>query len=138
MTAAAQRVPRRSALFVRASTLPVWVGFAAVIASLIIAVIVVVLLSTPVRVLFGVPLPLVVTDAWGLSLLGYLLTPVVTIACYGWDGIAQRSGVRADADFVRRPGLSSALRWVVAASIVVGIWHTLNLSVPLTEAWGLS
>lgn len=133
-----QLARRRSAAAARASAIPVCIGLVAVAGSLALAVLVIAQMSAPVRVFFDVPLPLVIADAWEVSLLGYLLTPVVAIVCYGWDGIAQRSGVRADANFERRPGFSTILRWTVAASVLVGVWHILNLSVPLTETWGLS
>ncbi|MFT4220172.1 MAG: hypothetical protein QM611_06610, partial [Microbacterium sp.] len=91
--------------------------------------------SDPVRFL-GAPLPLVVGGFWWVSLAGYLLTPAVVLACYGWNAVAQRKGLGANRNFVLRPGWSRALRWLAGLSIVVGAWHVLNLSVPLSAAWG--
>ena len=122
----------------RASTVPLLVAVAAIIVSISIAAIAVTTVSAPVTLIFDLSLPLVVTDAWWLSLLGYLLTPTLVIACYGWDAIAQRNGVRQDVNFVQRPGYGTALRGATVGALVVGAWHVLNLSVPLSEAWGLS
>lgn len=127
-----------AARVVRASAVPLIVGISSAAVSLVIAVLVIALVSAPVKVFLGIPLPLVVAESWWLSLLGYVLTPVVVIACYGWDAIAQRGGMRRDVNFVQRTGYGIILRGVVVASIIIGIWHILNLSVPLTEAWGLS
>lgn len=140
MTSGARPMPQRPAVTRagRASALPLIGGLSAAALSLVIAVLVIALVSAPVKVFLDIPLPLVVAESWWLSLLGYLLTPVVVIACYGWDAIAQRSGMRRDVNFLQRTGYGTALRWTVAASIIIGVWHILNLSVPLTEAWGLS
>lgn len=113
-------------------------GLAALGVSLVIAVVVVVGFSAPVELFPGIPFPLAVGGAWGLSLVGYLLTPLLSIGCYGWDAIAQRSGQRRDVNFSTSTRFSSILRWVLGPSIAIGIWHILNLSVPLSEAWGLS
>jgi len=116
-----------------ASPLPLIVGGAAVALSAGIAVLVVVGFSAEVAPL-GVGLPLVRTDSWWLSFLGYLLTPIVVIACYGWNAVAQRNGLRRNPQgFVVRPTYSTALRWAVGVGILLGAWHALNLSVPLSE-----
>lgn len=138
MTSAARVIRRTEAPTNRATAMPLFIGVGSVAVSIVDAVLVLMLVSAPVKVFFGIPMPLVVADAWWLSLLGYVLTPVVVIACYGWDAIAQRAGVRRDVNFSLVTGYSAALRWAVAASVLLGVWHILNLSVPLTESWGLS
>ncbi|MBU4464950.1 MAG: hypothetical protein KKH75_03785 [Actinobacteria bacterium] len=120
-----------------ASAMPVSVGLGAVLVSLGIAVYIAVAATAPVS-FFGVPLPLVISEQWWLSLIGYLLTPFTVIACYGWDATLQRNGLRRNRNFVLRPAYRRALVWAVAAGIVLGAWHAINLSVPLSELWGLS
>jgi len=121
-----------------ASPLPLLVAAGALLVSLVIAVVVAATpASIPIRFL-GIPLPLVTSGAWWLSFIGYLLTPVVVLACYGWDAVGQRNGLRANRNFVLRPSWRRGLQWLTGAAIVVGAWHVLNLSVPLSEAWGFS
>ena len=79
------------------------------------------------------------TTPGGSSFIGYLLTPVVVIACYGWDAIGQRNALRANRNFVPKPAWTRALLWTAGASVLVGAWHVLNLSVPCSRSrWGLS
>ena len=75
---------------------------------------------------------------WWPSFIGYLLTPVLVIACYGWDAIGQRNGLRANRNFLPKPAWTRTLLWIAGVSVLVGAWHVLNLSVPLSDAWGLS
>lgn len=112
-------------------------GLSAIGVSTAIAVFVIAVASASVA-FFGIPLPLVTADRWWLSLIGYLLTPIVVIACYGWDAIGQRNALRANRNFVPKQGFTRALLWAAGASVLVGAWHVLNLSVPLSEAWGIS
>jgi purine-cytosine permease-like protein len=105
--------------------------------SVVLAVAVVLTASAPIAFL-GVPFPLVRAEAFWMSLLGYLLTPIVVIACYGWDVVSQRNGLRANRNFDIRPRWTRLLLWLSGFSIVVGAWHILNLSVPLSEWLGLS
>ncbi|GAA1945606.1 hypothetical protein GCM10009776_04390 [Microbacterium deminutum] len=105
--------------------------------SLALAVAVLLTASATVNIL-GIGVPLVTADAWPLSFAGYLLTPVVVIGCYGWNAIGQRDGLRRNRNFVLRPGYSNALAWAAGAGILLGAWHVLNLSVPLSEWLGLS
>jgi hypothetical protein len=108
-----------------------------VLVSVALAIVVALLASTTILFL-GIPLPLVAGSSWWLSFIGYLLTPVVVLACYGWDAVGQRNGLRANRNFVLRPTWRRALQWLTGIAIVVGAWHVLNLSVPLSEAWGFS
>lgn len=139
MSTATPSGARRSAPSARAgaaSAVPVWVGLSCLVASIVVAVVVVAAASAPVVVVLSLPLPLVAGGWWWLSLVGYALTPVAVIACYGADAIGQRRGLAADANFVDRPGYGRVLLWTVGVGILVGAWHALNLSVPLSEAWG--
>lgn len=120
-----------------ATPLPLIIAGVAVFVSLLIAVVVLVASSAAVNIL-GIGVPLVTADAWWLSFIGYLLTPVVVIGCYGWNAIGQRDGLRRNRNFVLRPGYSRALAWAAGAGIALGAWHVLNLSVPLSEWLGLS
>jgi purine-cytosine permease-like protein len=113
------------------------VAGAAVLVSVVLAIVVAVGASTPILFL-GIPLPLVTPGSWWLSFIGYLLTPVLVLACYGWDAVGQRNGLRANRNFVLRPTWRRSLQWLTGIAIVVGAWHVLNLSVPLSEAWGFS
>jgi len=119
-----------------ASPLPVIVGASAMLVSVLLAVVVALTASAPI--VFLVPLPLVRAEAFWMSLLGYLLTPIVVIACYGWDALSQRNGLRANRNFDIRPQWTRLLLWLCGFSIIVGAWHILNLSVPLSEWLGLS
>lgn len=132
---AAARPPSRAG---GASPVPMAIGLGALVASLVIAVVVIAAFSAPVALLLGIPLPLVLAEYWWLSFLGYLLTPLIVIACYGWDVIGQRAGLRRNANFAVNARFTSTLRWALWPAVVIGIWHILNLSVPLSEAWGLS
>lgn len=121
-----------------ANPLPLIVAVAALVLSLVIAVVLAVTSASAPIAFLTLTLKLVTPGWWWLSLIGYVLTPVAVIACYGWDSVGQRNGLRENRDFVLRPSWSRALLWCAGISIVVGAWHVLNLSVPLTEAWGLS
>lgn len=121
-----------------ASPLPLLVAAGALLVSLVLAIVVALTpASVPILVL-NVPMPLVTPAFWWLSFLGYLLTPIAVLACYGWDAVGQRNGLRANRNFVLRPTWRRSLRWLTGIAIVVGAWHVLNLSVPLSEAWGFS
>jgi hypothetical protein len=114
------------------------VGVAALVVSVGIAVYVGVLESAPA--VLGIELPLVKSNGpgWVLCFIGYLLTPVTVIAAYGWDAIGQRNALRANRNFVPKPSWTRALLWIAGVSVLVGAWHVLNLSVPLSEVWGPS
>ncbi|MEV8250648.1 hypothetical protein AB0O87_06965 [Microbacterium sp. NPDC076768] len=129
---------RNRATSSRASATPLIVGLAAVVISIGLAVFVVLFASNPVSVFFDVPMPLVIAEFWWLSMLGYILTPVIVVACYGWDRIAQRKGQRENSNFVDREGYTKILLGAAAFAILLAVWHVLNLSVPLTELWGLA
>jgi hypothetical protein len=138
MTSTVHATARPASPAAAASPVPVGAGIAALAASLVIAIVVIAGFSAPVELFLGVPFPLVLAEYWWLSFVGYLLTPLIVIACYGWDVIAQRSGLRRNANFTIRTRYTSILRWALWPAVVVGVWHILNLSVPLSEAWGLS
>lgn len=138
MTSEVHATARPSSRAGGASPIPLAIGLGALAVSLIIAVVVIAGFSAPVELFAGVPLPLVLAEHWWLSLIGYLLTPLVVIACYGWDVIGQRGGVRRNANFALNARYTSLLRWALWPAVAIGIWHILNLSVPLSEAWGLS
>ena len=120
-----------------ASRLPLWLGVGAVAVSLAIAVVVLLTASAPVQLL-GAPVRLVLADDWWLSFIGYVLTPMIVIACYGWDAIAQRNSLRLNRNYVPAPSYTRVLLWLAGAGILLGAWHALNLSVPLSEALGWS
>lgn len=104
---------------------------------MVVAIVVATTVSAPVD-LVGLKAPLVAGTFWWISLFGYVLTPIVVIACYGWDVLSQRDGLRGNRDFVLHPGWTRALLLIVAASLVVGAWHVLNLSVPVSEWLGFA
>jgi len=83
---------------------------------------------------FDVEFQLVKPGMWWLSFIGYLLTPVVVIACYGWDAIGQRNALRLNRNFVPKPAWTRVLLWTAGVSIVAGAWHVLNLSVGIIDA----
>lgn len=121
----------------QASPIPLVVAAAALVVSLALAVTVLVSASATVNIL-GLGFALVTPDAWWLSFIGYVLTPIVVIGCYGWNAIAQRDGLRRNRNFALRPAYSRALAWAAGIGILLGAWHVLNLSVPISERLGLS
>lgn len=132
-TAKTQWTPHR-ARGGQASPVPLIVAVVAVTVSATVAVVVGIAMSAPV-IVFGVTLPLVRTEAWGASLLGYVLTPIFAVVCVGWDDIWQRRGRQRDVNFVMRGGYATASRWLAGAAVGIGLWHILNLSIPLSELW---
>ena len=116
-----------------ASPLPLVMGVTALGSSVVVLVVALLTASAQVD-LGGVSLTLVTTENWWLSLIGYLLTPIVVIGAYGWDALAQRDGLRRNPNgFVVKPVYSRVLLWSVAVGILLGAWHVLNLSVPISE-----
>ncbi len=138
MASTLQPMAPRSSRAGAASAVPLWLGLGSAIASLVIAVIVAIGFSVPIELFLGIALPLVQSEYGWLSLIGYLLTPLLVIVCVGWDRIAQRKGVRSNPNFAVDSRYSAVLLWTTWPAIVLGVWHILNLSVPLSEAWGLS
>lgn len=120
-----------------ASVLPLIIGAAATLTSLILAIVVLALLSAPAQLFAGLSLPLVSSGGWALNLLGYVLTPLIVILAYGWDVAWQRQARAHNRNVVLHPGYTRVLKWLMIAGIVLGAWHVLNLAVPLAEAWGL-
>ena len=115
-----------------ASPVPVVAGAVATVASLALAFIALGL-STPTIVVPGLPaLPLVGESWWGLSLLGYALTPTIVILALGLDRTRQRRGL-ADPNFAPVPRYGHILKILMIAGFVIGIWHLINISVPLSE-----
>ena len=121
-----------------ASRVPLLVGAGAVLLSIVLAALVLALLSAPAQLFAGLSLPLVSSGGWALSLLGYLLTPLVVILAYGWDVAWQRQARAGNRNVVLRPGYTRAFKWLMIAGLVLGAWHVLNLAVPVAEAWGLA
>ncbi|MBO0985624.1 hypothetical protein [Rathayibacter sp. SD072] len=116
-----------------ARALPLIVGATGFAASLILAIAALATAAAPVRVL-GVPLPLVQGGAVWMSVVGYVLTPVLVFLATGWDLSSQRSHALRDArHFVPNPLYSRALLWISGAGLVLGAWHILNISVPVSE-----
>ncbi|MDN3495195.1 hypothetical protein QL996_04590 [Planococcus sp. APC 4015] len=118
----------------RAAASPVWLitGILALVASVVIAVIVAVAFSAPIA-LIGIAVPLATAGSFWMSLIGYLLTPIVVMVLYGLDNVSQRNGLRANRNFDIRPEWTRVLLWLAVASMIVGVWHALNMSVPISE-----
>jgi hypothetical protein len=107
------------------------VGAAAVIGSLALAV-AEYFDSTP-TLLFAQPrieLPLAQSSVWWLSLIGYILTPIVVILARGWDAVSQRRGLQ-NRNFELKPLYSSTLQVLVVVGFIVALWQLLNLSLPV-------
>lgn len=128
---------RASAARRTAGPLPLVLGAAGLVASLALAVVAASAAAAPVRVL-GLPLPLVrAGDVW-MSVVGYLLTPVLVFLATGWDLSSQRANSLRDARrFTPEPRYTRALLWISGAALVVGAWHVLNISVPVSGWLGL-
>ncbi|WP_317230858.1 hypothetical protein [Clavibacter sp. MX14-G9D] len=125
--------PRRGT----ADPVPLIAGYALLAVSLVLAVCAALLASVPVT--FGpVALPIVQEGAWWIPLLGYVATPLLLVVAYGLDVVGQRRRLRDDRNFAPRPDYTTQLRLLIASGLVLGIWHTVNLSVTLSAWWGLS
>lgn len=122
-----------------ASFLPLMIAISALVASVALALTVLLIGDASSPIQFGpVPVPLVTVDWFWASATGYVLTPVLTIAAYGWNAKSQRDGLRSNRDFALRPDYTLALTWIAAASLIVGAWHIVNLSVPISEWLGFA
>lgn len=119
------------------SSWPLLTGCAATLASVAVAVIVALSFSAPIAMM-GTTIPLVRSEYAWLSILGWILTPVVVIACYGWDVISQRNALRRDRNIVLRREWTRVLLILSGVGILIGAWHILNISVPLSEWLGLA
>ncbi|KQQ03621.1 MULTISPECIES: hypothetical protein [unclassified Rathayibacter] len=120
-----------------ASPLPLWLGVAGLVVSLALAILAASTAAAPVRVL-GVPLPLVRGGAVWMSVVGYLLTPLLVFLAAGWDLSSQRANSLRDArHFAPDPRLTRWLLWLSGAALLLGAWHILNISVPVSEWLGL-
>ena len=103
-----------------------------------LAVYIVVAQSATATLFEVLPVPIVTPGMGWLSFIGYALTPVVIIGCYGWDAIGQRNALRGNRNFVPKQAWTRALLWTAGVSVLVGAWHVLNLSVVLSEALRLA
>ena len=120
-----------------ASPVPLAVGYALLALSLALAVSAALLASVPVT--FGpVALPIVEEDSWWIPLLGYVATPLLLVVVYGLDRTGQARRTREDRNFAPRPDFTAQLLWLIGGGLLLGIWHTINLSVTLSSWWGLS
>jgi hypothetical protein len=120
-----------------ASPVPLAVGYALLALSLALAVVAGALVSVPVT--FGpIALPIVEEGSWWIPLLGYAATPFLLIGVYGYDRIDQGRRTRDDRNFAPRPDFTSQLLWLIGGGLLLGIWHTVNLSVTLAAWWELS
>ncbi|MCC6375794.1 MAG: hypothetical protein IT191_02110 [Microbacteriaceae bacterium] len=75
----------------------------------------------------GFSIPLASADTLPLAVSGYLLTPIVTIIALFWDQFAQQRGLR-NRNFVLRPKYGTWLRVLVLVSVLLGMWHILNIA----------
>ncbi|SMH44544.1 hypothetical protein SAMN06295885_2387 [Rathayibacter oskolensis] len=119
-----------------ASPLPLVLGAAGLVASLALAILAASTAAAPVRIL-GLSLPLVRGTAVWMSVVGYLLTPLLVFLAAGWDLSSQRASTLRDArHFAPDPRLTRALLWLSGAALLLGAWHVLNISVPVSEWLG--
>ncbi|KQO99625.1 hypothetical protein [Leifsonia sp. Leaf264] len=107
----------------------------------VVLIIVELVIARQQQVVSWLVLPIVPPDAVALPILGYLFTPVLVVIALGWNRVSERNGLR-DRYFVAVPRYASALRWLAGASVVLGIWHVVNIAyivdVALSDSWGLS
>jgi hypothetical protein len=116
-----------------ASPWPMILGASALTAS--VALVVVGVFVGELTVLLPEPrlqLMLPQVDFWVIGWVGYLLTPLATIVALVVDRVLQGRGL-ANPQFIPRPAFGVILKWVVALSIAVSLWHILTIAVPLVE-----
>ena len=106
----------------RGSASPIWLitGLLALAVSFVLAGVGAALLGAPVSVL-GLAVPLGTPQSFVVNLVGYVLTPMIVVVCYGIDRWQQRIGLRNNRNFVLRPGFTRALWWLMIVSLFVGL-----------------
>ncbi|MCU1479080.1 MAG: hypothetical protein JWQ64_3773 [Subtercola sp.] len=115
-----------------ASPIPLLIGVGAVGLSAGIAVVTAV--NGRASSVWFLTLPIIEPGQWWLSLIGYILTPLVVIFAFGLNRIWQRDGLR-DRAFTPKPGYSRALKWMVGVSFLLALWHIVNLATVVSEQW---
>lgn len=100
----------------KASILPLIVGVAALVVSVVIYI-----------------LTRSVAHALVLHLIAYLLTPLAVAGCLGWDSISQRIGRGNDQYFTVNPKLSLALRVLTVLSFVAALPHIIAIATDIAE-----
>ncbi|WP_284301800.1 hypothetical protein [Homoserinibacter gongjuensis] len=81
----------------------------------------------------GLSLPFADISTLGLSVGGYVLTPVVVFGALVWDRLAQRLGLR-DRNFGLKPQYTVTLQWLAGAGMLLAAWHVLNIAYGLSGA----
>ena len=115
-----------------ASPVPLLIGVVALALSIVIAL--VTASSGRASTVWFMTLPIIEPGQWWLSLIGYVLTPLVVIVAFGLNRIWQRDGLR-DRAFTPKPGYGLALKWMVGASFLLALWHIVNLATVVSDAW---
>ncbi|MEF2976155.1 hypothetical protein [Subtercola sp. YIM 133946] len=115
-----------------ASPVPLLIGAVAVALSAVIVI--VTALNGRASSVWFLTLPIIEPGLWWLSVLGYLLTPLVVIVAFGLNRIWQRDGLR-DRAFTPRPGYGLALKWMVGLSFLLALWHIVNLATVVSDLW---
>ncbi|MCU1482520.1 MAG: hypothetical protein JWQ19_3306 [Subtercola sp.] len=115
-----------------ASPVPLLIGMLAVALSIVIVIVTAV--NGRASSVWFLTLPIIEPGLWWLSLIGYVLTPLVVIVAFGLNRIWQRDGLR-DRSFTPKPGYSLALKWMVGAGFLLALWHIVNLATVVSDAW---
>lgn len=127
------RNPSARGLRDAASPVPLVVGAGAVAVSLVLAIIG--LANSVPTVLIPQPriaLPLDDTNLWWVSVIGYILTPIVVILARGWDTVSQRHGLQ-NRNFVLKPQYSKLLGILLVVGCVLAVWQLLNVSLAVAD-----
>lgn len=121
----------------RPGIVPLAAGLAAVVVSVVLAVISVTAASETVTLL-GIPVPVVRPASLWIAIVGYVLTPFAVIVIATWDRLTQWKGLQRNRDYEAKPVYTVVLHWLLIASFLVMIVHLAGLSVRLPEIWGLA
>ena len=68
-----------------------------------------------------------------MPVIGYILTPMFVILMLGWDRISMQRGLQ-DKYFVAEPRYATWLTWILWASMVVALWHIVNIAYTIDAA----
>ena len=132
-TSSEARAPRVSASrHVRQSAIPLFGALAAVVVSVSLVILSLVAHKNE-AITDWLVLPIIPPSFWYVPVIGYILTPMFVIVMVGWDRVSMQRGLQ-NKYFVAEPRISTWLLWILWASMVVALWHIVNLAYTIDAA----